>query len=65
MGQHKNSTYPLRIDEDLMKKVRMIAEKEDRPISKQLERIIRQYVENYEKEQGRVNSAELSNIKTG
>lgn len=65
MGEHKNSTYPLRLDNDLMKKVRMIAEKEDRPISKQLERIIKQYVENYEKEQGRINSAELSDIKIG
>lgn len=65
MSNYKNKAYPLRLDEDLMKKVKMIAEKEDRPISKQLERIIKQYVENYEKEQGRINSAELSNIKTG
>ena len=43
----------------------MIAEKEDRPVSKQLERIIKQYVEQYEKENGRINSAELSVTKTG
>ena len=65
MGKYKNKSYSLRIDDDLMKKVKMIAEAEDRPISKQLERIIRQYVEQYEKENGRINSAELSVTKTG
>ena len=65
MGKYKNKSYSLRIDDDLMKKVKKIAEAEDRPISKQLERIIRQYVEQYEKENGRINSAELSVTKTG
>lgn len=65
MGKYKNKTYSLRIDDDLMKKVKMIAEKEDRPVSKQLERIIRQYIEQYEQEHGRINSAELSVTKTG
>ncbi len=65
MGNYKNKSYPLRIDDELMKKVKMIAEKEDRPVSKQLERIIKQYVEQYEKENGRINSAELSVTKTG
>lgn len=55
MGNYKNKSYPLRIDDELMKKVKMIAEKEDRPVSKQLERIIKQYVEQYEKENGRIN----------
>ena len=59
MGNYKNKSYPLRIDDELMKKVKMIAEKEDRPVSKQLERIIKQYVEQYEKENGRINSAEI------
>lgn len=65
MGTYKNKAYPLRLDEDLMDKVKLIAEKEDRPISKQIERIIRQYVEQYEKEQGTVTSAELSVSKIG
>ena len=65
MGKYKNKTYSLRIDDDLMKKVKMIAEKEDRPVSKQLERIIRMYIEQYEQENGRINSAELSVTKTG
>ena len=65
MVKHKNKAYPLRLDEDLMKKVKIIAEREDRPISKQLERIIRQYVEQYEQKEGRINSAELSECKIG
>lgn len=65
MGKYKNKSYSLRIDDELMKKVKMIAEAEDRPVSKQLERIIKQYVEQYEKEHGRINSAELSVTKTG
>ena len=55
MGTYKNKTYNLRIDNELMGKVRKIAESEDRPISKQLERIIREYVENYEKKNGLIN----------
>ncbi len=65
MGNYKNKTYPLRIDDELMKKVKIIAEKEDRPISKQLERIIKQYVEQYEKENGRINNLGVSVTKTG
>ncbi|MCM1266809.1 MAG: ribbon-helix-helix domain-containing protein [Bacteroidales bacterium] len=65
MGKYKNKSYSLRIDDELMKKVKMIAESEDRPVSKQLERIIKQYVEQYEEEHGRLNSAELSITKTG
>ena len=65
MGNYKNRTYPLRIDDELMKKVKIIAEKEDRPISKQLERIIKQYVEQYEKENGRINNLGVSVTKTG
>lgn len=65
MGKYKNKAYSLRLDEDLMKKVKTIAEREDRPVSKQLERIIKQYVENYEKENGRINSVELSVSKIG
>lgn len=65
MGTYKNKAYSLRIDNDLMKKVKIIAEKEDRPVSKQLERIIKLYVEQYEKENGRINSAGLSASKIG
>lgn len=65
MGNYKNKTYPLRIDDELMNKVKLIAEKEDRPISKQLERIIKQFIEQYERENGRINSPGVSVTKTG
>jgi hypothetical protein len=61
MGTYKNKTYNLRIDNELMGKVRQIAQTEDRPLSKQLERIIREYVNNYEKMNGAINIKITSN----
>ena len=55
MGQYKNKTYPLRIDNELMEKIRTIAEKEDRPISKQIERMLRNAVNEYESEHGTID----------
>lgn len=52
MGQYKNKTYPLRLDNELMEKIRIIANQEDRPISKQIERVMREYVKQYEQEHG-------------
>lgn len=54
MGIYKNKAYTLRIDNELMDKLRKIAEKEDRPLSKQIERIIKQYIDNYEKRNGNI-----------
>ncbi|MDI9242623.1 hypothetical protein [Fusibacillus kribbianus] len=51
-GKYKNKTFSLRIDNRLQMKVEAIAEKEDRTITKQYERIIREYIQNYEKENG-------------
>lgn len=55
MGKYKNKSYSLRLDEDIMNKLRAIADKEDRPLSKQFERIAREYIENYEKKNGSIN----------
>ena len=60
MGQYKNKTYPLRLDNELMEKIRIIANKEDRPISKQIERIIREYVKIYEQENGEIQIDETN-----
>lgn len=59
MGEYKNKTYPLRIDNTLMAKLRTIAESEDRPLSKQIERIIRQFIEEYEKTHGTIKIDEM------
>lgn len=60
MGQYKNKTYPLRLDNELMEKIRIIANKEDRPISKQIERVIREYVKIYEQEHGEIQIDETN-----
>ena len=62
MGTYKNKAYPLRIDNELMEKVRVISEKEDRPISRQLERIIKEYIENYESKNGSINIQKTINM---
>ncbi|SFR97102.1 hypothetical protein [Anaeromicropila populeti] len=54
MGTYKNKTYPLRLDNDLRQKVEIIANKDDRALSKQYERMIRYYIEMYEKEHGKI-----------
>jgi len=53
------------IDEEIYKKFKNICEKEDRTESKMAAIIIKQYVEQYEKEHGRIASAELSVSKIG
>ena len=51
---YKNKTYPLRIDNKLQDKIKYIADINDRPVSKQYERIIREYIEKYELEKGEI-----------
>ena len=55
MGEYKNKTYPLRLDNNLMDKLRKLAEQEDRPLSKQIERIVRKYIQAYEQEHGEIS----------
>lgn len=55
----------IRTDKELITKLDIIAKKQNRSRANLSETILKEYVENYEKEQGRINSAELSNIKTG
>ena len=60
MGTYKNKAYTLRLDNELMEKVRKIAEIEDRKISDQLTRIVREYVNNYEKQKGAISVGDIS-----
>ena len=53
------------IDEDTHNKFKEICRKEDRSESKMAAIIIKQYIEQYEKEHGRINSVELSVSKIG
>ncbi|RKJ72156.1 TraY domain-containing protein [Anaerotruncus sp. 1XD22-93] len=54
MSQYKNKTYPLRINNTLQEKVKFIADKDDRPISRQYELIVKKYIESYENEHGEI-----------
>lgn len=55
-GKYKNKTYPLRIDDEIMSQLKIIAKNEDRTLNKQIERILRQWLENY-------NESEKQNAK--
>lgn len=48
MGKYKNKTFTLRIENTLQDKVKIIAQKEDRPITSQYEKIVREYIQTYE-----------------
>ena len=61
MGKNKNKAYSLRLDEDIMNKLRTIAKKEDRPLSKQFERIVREYIKEYESRNGEI-TVNIGNI---
>lgn len=54
MGNYKNRQYTLRIDEDLMTKMRIIAERESRSLNMQLEKVAKEHIERYEKENGMI-----------
>ena len=64
MGTYKNKAYPLRLDSDIMDKIRVIADNEDRPVSKQIERMLRQSIEQYENEHGTVKINMVKNDGT-
>lgn len=54
MGKYKNKAFTLRIDNTLQNKIKIIASREDRPITAQYERIIREYLTTYEAEHGEI-----------
>lgn len=64
MGNYKNKPYTLRIDNELMDKIRTIAIAEDRPVSKQLERMLKEQVKQYESEHGNIKINMLKNDGT-
>ena len=64
MGTYKNKAYTLRIDNNLMDKIKTIAITEARPISKQIERMLKDQVEQYENEHGNIKINMLKNDGT-
>lgn len=59
MGEYKNKAYTLRLNNELMSKVRKLADKEDRPLSRQLEKIVKEYIAEYETEHGPIELKDL------
>ena len=55
----------VRMEQELINKINMIAKKENRSTNQQINHILKKYIEQYEKENGCINSAELSVTKTG
>lgn len=51
-----NNPYPLRISEELMEKLRNMAEEHSRSINKEIEYLIKQAVEEFEKEHNSIQS---------
>lgn len=54
MGENKIKAYPLRIDEELHKKLDKICLEEGRNKNKEIEWIIRKYIRKYEEENGKI-----------
>lgn len=46
MSQGQSNPYPLRIDKELMDKIKELAEKDARSVNKEIEFILRAYVDN-------------------
>lgn len=46
--------YTLRIDDSLLKKISYIAEYNDRSTNKEIERLIKKYIADFEKENGKI-----------
>lgn len=44
-GNYKNKAYPLRVDEDIINRLKEVAKQEDRTLNKQIERILREWLE--------------------
>ncbi|HBF2735590.1 TPA: Arc family DNA-binding protein [Clostridioides difficile] len=47
--------YTLRINNNLLEKIKYIAESEGRSANKEIEQLIKKHVENYEKINGKIN----------
>lgn len=53
-GKYKNPNFSLRINPEIMEKVKIISEREKRTKNKQIEFILQNYVNQYELEHGTV-----------
>lgn len=59
MGEHKQKLFSFRTNDELIEKLNIIAEKHSRTRNKEIEYALKQYVEDYETQEGKIN---LKNI---
>lgn len=62
MNKYKNSTYPLRIRQDIIDKMKIIAFENSRSLNKEIEQACISYVNNYETKQGEITQDEIDNL---
>lgn len=62
MGNYKNKAYTLRIDNELMEKLKICCTSEDRTVNKQIERLVREYVKEYEDKNGSITIQKTINM---
>lgn len=55
----------VRMEQETIDKLNKIAEQENRSTNQQIVHVLKKFIEQYEQEQGRINSAELSVTKIG
>ena len=46
--------FPLRLEDDVREKLRFLANKNCRSLNREIEYVVRQYIEEYEKEHGEI-----------
>lgn len=59
MGKNLQKLYSFRTNDELIEKLNIIAEKHSRTRNKEIEYALKQYVENFENQEGKIN---LKNI---
>lgn len=55
----------VRMEQEIIDKINKIAEEENRSTNQQITYIIKKYIENYEKEHGKINASGVSVSKIG
>ena len=55
----------VRTEQEIIDKMNIIAKKENRSTNQQINHVLKKYIEQYEKENGRINNLGLSVTKTG
>ncbi len=55
----------LRMEQELIDKINKLAEQENRSVNQQITYIVKKYIEQYEKENGRINESGVSISKIG